>query len=170
MPRMTGIELLAEAQSRGYAAGAKRVLLTAYADTDVAIQAINDIGLDHYLMKPWDPPEERLFPVLDDLLGDWHNENPDLTSDVRVVDHSWSERGYEVKTILARNHVPYRWFDVELAEHLEGLLAGGGADDAVLAAVAAAQVAREGSRDLLVVVHRDDRGSRHRSPQRHRRR
>ena len=73
MPRMTGIEVLAEAQSRGYAAGAKRVLLTAYADTDVAIQAINDIGLDHYLMKPWDPPEDRLFPVLDDLLGDWHN-------------------------------------------------------------------------------------------------
>ena len=130
MPRMTGIEVLAEAQSRGHAEGAKRVLLTAYADTDVAIQAINDIGLDHYLMKPWDPPEERLFPVLDDLLGDWHNENPDLTSDVRVVDHRWSERGYEVKTFLARNHVPYRWFDVELDEEgkrlaeLAGVTAG----------------------------------------------
>ena len=131
MPRMTGIEVLAEAQSRGYAAGAKRVLLTAYADTDVAIQAINDIGLDHYLMKPWDPPEERLFPVLDDLLGDWHNENPDLTSDVRVVDHRWSERGYEVKTFLARNHVPYRWFDVELDEEGKRLaeLAGATAGD-----------------------------------------
>ena len=131
MPRMTGIEVLAEAQSRGYASGAKRVLLTAYADTDVAIQAINDIGLDHYLMKPWDPPEERLFPVLDDLLGDWHNENPDLTSDVRVVDHRWSERGYEVKTFLARNHVPYRWFDVELDEEGKRLaeLAGATAGD-----------------------------------------
>ena len=131
MPRMTGIEVLAEAQARGYAAGAKRVLLTAYADTDVAIQAINDIGLDHYLMKPWDPPEERLFPVLDDLLGDWHNENPDLTSDVRVVDHRWSERGYEVKTFLARNHVPYRWFDVELDEEGKRLaeLAGATAGD-----------------------------------------
>ncbi len=131
MPRMTGIEVLAEAQSRGYAAGAKRVLLTAYADTDVAIQAINDIGIDHYLMKPWDPPEERLFPVLDDLLGDWHNENPDLTSDVRVVDHRWSERGYEVKTFLARNHVPYRWFDVELDEEGKRLaeLAGATAGD-----------------------------------------
>ena len=111
--------------------GPSGVLLTAYADTDVAIQAINDIGLDHYLMKPWDPPEERLFPVLDDLLGDWHNENPDLTSDVRVVDHRWSERGYEVKTFLARNHVPYRWFDVELDEEGERLaeLAGATADD-----------------------------------------
>jgi thioredoxin reductase (NADPH) len=131
MPRMTGIEVLAEAEARGYAVGAKRVLLTAYADTDVAIQAINDIGLDHYLMKPWDPPEDRLFPVLDDLLGDWHNENPDLTSDVRVVDHRWSERGYEVKTFLARNHVPYRWFDVELDEEGQRLaeLAGVTADD-----------------------------------------
>src|SRR5690242_20051496 len=105
MPRMIGIDVLAEAQQRGYAVGAKRVLLTAYADTEVAIQAINDIGLDHYLMKPWDPPEERLFPVLDDLLGDWHTENPDLTSDLRVVDHRWSDRGHEVKTFLARNHV-----------------------------------------------------------------
>ena len=131
MPRMTGIEVLGEAQARGYAVGAKRVLLTAYADTDVAIQAINDIGLDHYLMKPWDPPEERLFPVLDDLLGDWHNENPDETSDVRVVDHRWSDRGYEVKTFLARNHVPYRWFDVELDEEGKRLaeLAGVSADD-----------------------------------------
>ncbi len=131
MPRMTGIEVLAEAQARGHAVGAKRVLLTAYADTDVAIQAINDIGLDHYLMKPWDPPEEQLFPVLDDLLGDWHNENPDETSDVRVVDHRWSDRGYEVKTFLARNHVPYRWFDVELDEEGKRLaaLAGVSADD-----------------------------------------
>src|SRR4029079_14927358 len=68
MPRMTGIEVLAEAQSRGYAAGAKRVLLTAYADTDVAIQAINDIGLDHHLLKPWDPPAQRLFTALREQL------------------------------------------------------------------------------------------------------
>jgi thioredoxin reductase (NADPH) len=131
MPRMTGIEVLAEAQSRGYAAGAKRVLLTAYADTDVAIQAINDIGLDHYLMKPWDPPEERLFPVLDDLLGDWHTENPDQTSELRVVDHRWSDRGHEVKTFLARNHVPYRWLDVELDEEGRRLadLAGAAPED-----------------------------------------
>jgi thioredoxin reductase (NADPH) len=131
MPRMTGIETLAAAQERGLAAGAKRLLLTAYADTEVAIRAINDIGLDHYLMKPWDPPEERLFPVLDDLLGDWHSENPEQTSDVRVVDHRWSDKGHDVKTFLARNHVPYRWFDVELDEEGRRLagLAGAGVDD-----------------------------------------
>ena len=128
---MTGIETLAAAQERGLADGAKRLLLTAYADTGVAIQAINDIGLDHYLFKPWDPPEENLYPVIDDLLDDWHAEHPDQTSDVRVVDHRWSDRGYEVKTFLARNHVPYRWFDVELDDEGERLagLAGATAGD-----------------------------------------
>jgi hypothetical protein len=90
------------------------VLLTAYADTDVAIKAINDIGLDYYLLKPWDPPEERLYPVLDDLLGDWRDQHPDRDADVRVVGHRWSERSHEIKTFLARNHVPYRWLDLEL--------------------------------------------------------
>src|SRR3954454_6275541 len=111
MPGMTGIELLE--QSRTLAPGAKLLLLTAYADTDVAIRAINEIGLDYYLFKPWDPPEERLYPVVDDLLGDWQRGNPDQTNDVRVVGHRWSEGSHEVKTFLARNHVPYRWFDVE---------------------------------------------------------
>ena len=77
MPEMTGIELLE--QARAHAPGAKSLLLTAYADTDVAIKAINDIGLDHYLLKPWDPPEERLYPVVDDLLDDWRRANPDHT-------------------------------------------------------------------------------------------
>jgi thioredoxin reductase (NADPH) len=111
MPRMTGIELLS--QARAHAPGAKFLLLTAYADTDVAIRAINAIGLDHYLLKPWDPPEERLYPVLDDLLDDWREANPDHTSDVRVVGHRWSERSHDIKMFLARNHVPYRWYDVE---------------------------------------------------------
>ena len=111
MPRMTGIELLRHA--RAHAPGAKFLLLTAYADTDVAIKAINDIGLDYYLLKPWDPPEDRLYPVVDDLLDDWRQAHPDHTSDVRVVGHRWSERGHEVKLFLARNHVPYRWYDVE---------------------------------------------------------
>jgi thioredoxin reductase (NADPH) len=111
MPRMTGIEMLRQARSP--APVAKYLLLTAYADTDVAINAINEIGLDYYLLKPWDPPEERLYPVIDDLLGDWRQENPDHTSDVRVVGHRWSDRGYEIKTFLARNHVPYRWYDIE---------------------------------------------------------
>ena len=111
MPQMTGIEMLE--QARTHAPGAKYLLLTAYADTDVAIKAINDIGLDYYLLKPWDPPEERLFPVIDDLLGDWRQANPDHTSGVRVVGHRWSERSHDIKMFLARNYVPYRWYDVE---------------------------------------------------------
>jgi thioredoxin reductase (NADPH) len=111
MPGMTGVEMLE--QARTHAPGAKYLLLTAYADTDVAIKAINDIGLDYYLLKPWDPPEERLYPIVDDLLGDWRQANPEHTSDVRVVGHRWSDRSHEIKTFLARNHVPYRWYDIE---------------------------------------------------------
>jgi len=129
MPRMTGIELLSEA--RAHAPGAKFLLLTAYADTDVAIRAINDIGLDHYLLKPWDPPEERLYPVLDDLLDDWREANRDHTSDVRVVGHRWSERSHDIKMFLAHNHVPYRWYDVERdaeARRLQDLAGAAAAD------------------------------------------
>ena len=111
MPEMTGIEMLERA--RRHAPDAKFLLLTAYADTDVAIKAINDIGLDYYLLKPWDPPAERLYPVLDDLLGDWQQAHPEDTGGVRVVGHRWSERSHEVKTFLARNHVPYRWLDID---------------------------------------------------------
>ncbi|MGH9126389.1 MAG: FAD-dependent oxidoreductase [Acidimicrobiales bacterium] len=111
MPGMTGIEMLE--QARPHVGSAKFLLLTAYADTDVAIKAINDIGLDYYLLKPWHPPEERLFPVVDELLGDWAQAHPDHTRDVRVVGHRWSERSHEIKTFLARNHVPYHWYDVE---------------------------------------------------------
>ena len=119
MPKMSGIEMLAE--SRTHAPGAKLLLLTAYADTDVAIQAINDIGLDYYLLKPWDPPQERLYPVLDDLLDDWRQANPDHTSDVRVVGHRWSDRSHEIKMFLARNHVPYHWYDIERDAEAERL-------------------------------------------------
>ena len=111
MPGMTGIELLE--QAREHAPGAKYLLLTAYADTDVAIKAINDIGLDYYLLKPWDPPEDQLFPVVDDLLDDWRHANPEHTSDLRVVGNRWSDRAHDIKTFLARNHVPYVWYDVE---------------------------------------------------------
>jgi len=111
MPQMTGIEMLN--QARTHAPDAKLLLLTAYADTDVAIKAINDIGLDYYLLKPWDPPEERLYPVVDDLLDDWRQANPDHTSDVRVIGHRWSDRSHDIKMFLARNHVPYRWYDIE---------------------------------------------------------
>jgi thioredoxin reductase (NADPH) len=111
MPEMTGIQLLEEVGRQ--APDAKLLLLTAYADTDVAIKAINDIGLDYYMLKPWDPPEERLYPVIDDLLGDWRGDHPDETAQVRVVGHRWSDRSHEVKTFLARNHVPYQWLDIE---------------------------------------------------------
>ena len=129
---MTGIELLREVRQQ--APDAKLVLLTAYADTDVAIRAINDIALDYYLLKPWDPPEDRLYPVLDELLGDWANGHPDRDSEVRVVGHRWSERTHDVKTFLTHNHVPYRWLEVgdagsadEATRLLE--LAQAGADD-----------------------------------------
>ena len=111
MPGMTGIELLERAREQ--APTAKYLLLTAYADTDVAIRAINDIGLDYYLLKPWDPPEDQLFPVVDDLLDDWRHANPEHTSDLRVVGNRWSDRAHDIKTFLARNHVPYVWYDVE---------------------------------------------------------
>lgn len=129
MPQLTGIEMMELA--RTHSPGAKNLLLTAYADTDVAIRAINEIGLDYYLLKPWDPPEERLYPIVDDLLEDWHRAHPEQTSDVRVVGHRWSDRSHELKTFLARNYVPYRWYDVE--RDAEGArlreLAGAGPDD-----------------------------------------
>jgi thioredoxin reductase (NADPH) len=111
MPGMTGIELLGRV--RELSSDTKLLLLTAYADTDVAITAINEIGLDYYMFKPWDPPEERLYPVVDDLLGDWVDDHPDVASEVRLVGHQWSDRTYDVKMFLTRNHVPYRWLDVE---------------------------------------------------------
>jgi thioredoxin reductase (NADPH) len=110
MPEMTGIELLY--RSTTPAPGAKLVLLTAYADTDVAIRAINDIGLDHYLLKPWSPPEERLYPVLDELLADWQLAN-DRFDGVRVIGTKWSERSHDTRMFLARNHVPYQWLELE---------------------------------------------------------
>src|ERR671913_585004 len=130
MPQMSGIEMLE--QSRTHAPGAKKLLLTAYADTDVAITAINEIGLDYYLLKPWDPPEERLYPVVDDLLGDWRSANPEQTNEVRLVGHRWSERSHDLKTFLARNHVPYRWYDVEQDEEGRRLSALAGAGPAEL--------------------------------------
>ncbi|WP_322937109.1 FAD-dependent oxidoreductase [Nocardioides bizhenqiangii] len=129
MPGMTGIEVLQEVRQQS--PDTKLVLLTAYADTDVAIRAINDIDLDYYLMKPWDPPEERLYPVLDDLLRDWTYSHPDRASEVRVVGHRWSEQTDRVKTFLVHNHVPYRWLEVGQSDEASLLLdlAGAGPDD-----------------------------------------
>jgi thioredoxin reductase (NADPH) len=124
MPGMTGVELLE--QSIELFPDAKRVLLTAYADIDVAIRAINTVGLDYYLLKPWDPPNEKLYPVLDDLLDDWlmHYEPP--FEGARVIGHRWSARSHDVKDLLAGNHVPYRWLDVESDTEAQQLLAASG--------------------------------------------
>jgi len=114
MPVMTGIELLREALPRQ--PEAKSVLLTAYADTEVAIRAINDIRLDHYLLKPWDPPEERLYPVLDDLLADWAAGFRPPFEGLRLIAPRWAPRGHEIRDFLARNQIPYAWLDPDTDE------------------------------------------------------
>jgi thioredoxin reductase (NADPH) len=111
MPHMNGLEFLEQAIE--LFPEAKRALLTAYADTDAAIKAINKVKIDYYLMKPWNPPEEQLFPVLNDLLEDWQADfRPDFEG-VRVIGHRWSPLSHQVKDFLARNQVPYRWLDIE---------------------------------------------------------
>jgi thioredoxin reductase (NADPH) len=108
MPQMNGIEFLERAMD--IYPGAKRVLLTAYADTDAAINAINVVDLDHYLLKPWDPPEEKLYPVVDGLLEAWLATDHRRVPETKVVGHRWSARSSEVREFLARNQVPYRWY------------------------------------------------------------
>lgn len=127
MPGMSGIELLAEVTRLHPAA--RRVLLTAYADTDVAIAGINKVGLDHYLMKPWDPPEERLYPVLDDLLGEWRARVRPAFDGIRILGSYYSPQSFAAKEFLSRNRVPYEWVDIDvdaagrsLAETLAGNL------------------------------------------------
>ena len=116
MPQMTGIEFLAQAVE--LQADARRVLLTAYADTDVAIKAINDIRLDHYILKPWDPPDEKLYPILDDLLSDWSATFRPAFEGVRLLAGRWAPGGHAIRDYLTRNQVPYAWLDP--AEDAEG--------------------------------------------------
>jgi thioredoxin reductase (NADPH) len=113
MPQMTGVEFLGRAME--LFPDAKRVLLTAYADTDAAIGAINDARIHHYLLKPWDPPEEQLYPVLDDLLDDWMGSFRPPFEGVRVLGTRWSPHSYAIRDFLARNQAPYQWIDVETA-------------------------------------------------------
>ena len=123
MPGMSGVEFLEQAIA--LFPDAKRVLLTAYADTDAAIAAINDAGVNHYLLKPWDPPEENLYPVLDDLLEDWQADFPPQFEGIRVLGNRWSPESHSIKDFLARNHVPYQWLDIETAaadKEVRGLL------------------------------------------------
>lgn len=114
MPHMNGIQTLSEAMKLN--PDAKRVLLTAYADTEAAIQAINTIQLHHYLLKPWDPPEEQLYPVLDDLLEEWFARHKPTFQGVRVLGTRWSPQSYEMRDFLARNQVPFQWLDADVAE------------------------------------------------------
>jgi thioredoxin reductase (NADPH) len=126
MPQMNGIEFLEQAMD--IYPGARRALLTAYADTGAAIDAINVVDLDYYLMKPWDPPEEKLYPVVDALLDSWLSADHRPVPEIKVVGHRWSARSSEVREFLARNQVPYRWYTSEEAEG-QRLLAAAGADD-----------------------------------------
>ena len=111
MPDMSGTEFLARAVR--FFPEAKKVLLTAYADTEVAIQSINDIGLDFYLLKPWDPPEEKLYPLLDELLSDWVAEMRVPFDGIRVAGALWSNSSHKIKDFLTRNQIPYEWLDIE---------------------------------------------------------
>src|SRR5512132_3240528 len=127
MPEMTGLEFLEEAMD--LFPHARRALLTAYADTDAAIQAINVVDLDHYLLKPWDPPEEKLYPVVDALIESWLITEDKPITETQVVGHRWSARSFEVRDFLARSSVPYRWFTVEQPEG-QALLEAAGLDAA----------------------------------------
>ena len=114
MPEMNGIEFLEHAMD--VYPGARRALLTAYADTGAAIDAINVVDLDYYLLKPWDPPEEKLYPVVDSLLESWRASDPRPVPELKVVGHRWSARSSEVREFLARNQVPYRWYPADEPE------------------------------------------------------
>lgn len=121
MPVMTGVEFLQKAVE--IFPESKRVLLTAYADTDAAIRAINEVHLDHYLLKPWDPPEEKLYPVLTDLLDDWRSAYRPPFDGIRVVGSQWAPASHRVKEFLARNNIPYLWLDIDLSDEARRLIA-----------------------------------------------
>lgn len=115
MPRMNGVEFLQEGMQ--IFPDAKRALLTAYADTSAAISAINEANINYFFMKPWDPPEDNLYPQLNDLLDDWRASYRPAFEGIRVLGTRWSPRSYELRDFLARNHVPYQWIDIELSDN-----------------------------------------------------
>jgi thioredoxin reductase (NADPH) len=127
MPEMSGVEFLQQAITIFPAA--KRALLTAYADTNAAIDAINKAQLDYYLLKPWDPPEERLYPMLDDLIGDWQANFKPQFQGVRIISDRWSPNSHNLRDFLARNQVPYRWLDIEQNAEAQQLVNYAGEED-----------------------------------------
>ena len=134
MPETTGTEFLARV--RKVHPDAKRALLTAYADSAAAIDAINSVGLDYYLMKPWDPPEDRLYPVIDDLLADWSAKARPSFEGVRVIGSRWSPQSYATRDFLSRNQIPYQWIDIDQDEPMRELaLSANGGDPSKLPVV-----------------------------------
>ena len=125
MPQMNGIDFLEQAMD--LVPHARRALLTAYADTDAAIAAINVVDVDHYLLKPWEPPEEKLYPVIDELLAAWQRDGHATERKIKILGHPWSPASYEVRDFLARNLVPYRWYNVDEPDG-QRLLAAAGAE------------------------------------------
>jgi thioredoxin reductase (NADPH) len=133
MPQLNGIEFLEQAMD--IFPYARRVLLTAYADTDAAIQAINLVDVDHYLLKPWDPPEEKLYPVVTELLADWKRSAHAPVPETKVIGHRWSARSFEVRDFLARNRVPYRWYASSEPEGKRLLAAAEATDESAIPVV-----------------------------------
>src|SRR3954466_13305980 len=129
MPQMDGIEFLEQAMD--LFPHARRALLTAYADTDAAIQAINIVDVAHYLLKPWDPPEEKLYPVVDALVETWRAVGQRPVDEIRVVGHRWSAECFCARDFLARNSVPYRWYNIDEPEGARLLEAAGATPDDV---------------------------------------
>jgi thioredoxin reductase (NADPH) len=127
MPRMNGIEFLEKAMD--LFPMARRALLTAYADTDAAIEAINIVDVDHYLLKPWEPPEEKLYPVIDSLIETWEATGDRQVEETRIIGHRWSAKSHEVRDFLARSGVPYHWYTIEEAEGRKLLEAAGAKED-----------------------------------------
>src|ERR1700736_4090077 len=126
MPGLSGTDYLV--QARELVPEAKRVLLTAYADTEAAIQAINEVALDYYLLKPWDPPEEQLFPIVEDLLTTWEAGAAMESGGVRLIGHRFSKESHDLRDFLVRNRVPARWLDVERDGEARELLQVAGVD------------------------------------------
>jgi thioredoxin reductase (NADPH) len=129
MPEMNGIEFLEQAMD--IAPHARRALLTAYADTDAAIRAINVVDVDHYLLKPWEPPDEKLYPVVDALIETWRAVGDPSTEETKVLGHRWSAASFAARDFLARNAVPYRWYNIEEPDGARLLAAAGASPDDV---------------------------------------
>ena len=152
MPEMNGIEFLEQAMD--LVPRARRALLTAYADTDAAIAAINDVDVDAYLLKPWDPPDEKLYPTVDAMLAAWHGTPDPEVHGVKLVGHRWSAPSFRARDLLARNAVPYRWFNADEPDGQRILAAAGaGPDDVPVVVTADAQVLKHpGEAELAAVA------------------